>query len=87
MHRNWAILREGVQTLLRRLGEKDPYSMVADLTRGQKIDAEAWQTWVSGLHQSPEVIETLLKLSPDTYIGNAPQLVDLALKQIEESRK
>lgn len=87
LHKNWAILSEGVQTLLRKLGERDPYSMVADLTRGQKIDAEAWQVWVSGLHESPEVIETLLKLSPDTYIGNAPELVDLALKHIEESRK
>jgi len=87
LHRNWAILSEGVQTLLRRLGEKDPYSMVADLTRGQKIDAEAWHKWVVGLNQSPDVIETLLKLSPDTYIGNAPELVDLALRQIGESRK
>ena len=36
LHDNWAILTEGVQTLLRREGVKDPYTMVASLSRERR---------------------------------------------------
>jgi adenylosuccinate lyase len=87
LNKNWAILGEAVQTLLRKLGEKDPYSMVASLTRGQEINKQSWKKWVSTLAQEKDVISLLLKLTPDNYLGNAEKLVDLGINQIKDSRK
>lgn len=84
---NWAILTEGVQTVLRRADVKDPYSMVAGLSRGQKIDQTQWQGWVESLDIDNETKSTLRELTPENYIGYAEQLTDMALSEIENSRK
>jgi len=34
---NWVILTEGVQTVLRKAGAEDPYSLIATLSKGQHI--------------------------------------------------
>src|SRR5258706_620700 len=84
---NWNILGEAVQTLLRRQGHKDPYTTVASLTKGQKIDKKSWRTWVSKLPQKTTMVKSLLKLTPETYLGNATILVDLGIQKIKVSRK
>jgi adenylosuccinate lyase len=86
LHKNWNILGEGVQTLLRKAGVADPYSLIAELTKGQEIDVKAWKKWVISLKQKPSVTKKLLALSPDSYIGNAALLVDLTIKKIKASR-
>ncbi len=83
LHKNWNILGEGVQTLLRQIGVADPYSLIAGLTKGQEIDSKAWGKWVISLKQKPAVTKKLLSLTPDSYIGNAGRLVDLTLKKIK----
>lgn len=87
LNENWVILTEGVQTVLRRAGEKDPYSLVASLSRGQRIGQGEWQSWVNGLQIPDEVKGKLLALTPETYLGNAERLVDLAVEEISTSRK
>jgi len=84
---NWVILTEGVQTVLRRTGESDPYSMVATLSRGQRIGQGEWQEWVDNLTINPDEKDKLRNLTPDTYIGHAERLTDMALEEIAESRK
>ena len=84
---NWVILTEGVQTVLRRTGESDPYSMVATLSRGQRIGQGEWQKWVDNLTINPDEKDKLRNLTPDTYIGHAERLTDMALEEIAESRK
>ena len=86
LNENWVILTEGVQTVLRKTGAQDPYSMVAGLSRGQRIGQEEWQEWVDGLPVSDDVKGTLKNLTPATYIGLAEKLTDMALIEIAESR-
>jgi adenylosuccinate lyase len=87
LNENWAILTEGVQTVLRLAGEKDPYSMVAGLSRGQRIGQSEWQEWVEGLDVNDEVKRTLKDLTPETYIGYSEYLTEMALDEIANSRK
>ena len=84
---NWIILTEGVQTVLRRAGEQDPYSMVAGLSRGQRIGQSEWQEWVDSLLVDNEIKTTLRDLTPETYIGHAAKLTDMALEEITLSRQ
>lgn len=86
LNENWVILTEGVQTVLRKAGEQDPYTMVAGLSRGQRIGQEEWQEWVDGLPVNDAVKGTLRDLTPETYIGHAEKLTDMALTEIAESR-
>lgn len=83
---NWAILTEGVQTYLRRSGVKDPYTLVASLSRGHKITQADWEVWVDGLPVSEEKKDELHKMSPENYIGEAERLTDMALAEIRKSR-
>lgn len=87
LNKELAILGEGVQTLLRKVGVDDPYSLVSSLTRGEKVDANQWNDWVKQLPVDDATKQTLQNLTPETYIGLAPELTDRAIKEIEESRK
>ena len=83
---NWVILTEGVQTVLRREGVEDPYSLVAGLARGRKIGRGNWQTWVNSLPVNDTAKSNLLILSPGTYLGYAEKLTEIALEEIAASR-
>ncbi|PIS14933.1 adenylosuccinate lyase [Candidatus Shapirobacteria bacterium CG09_land_8_20_14_0_10_39_12] len=87
LNENWVILTEGVQTVLRRAGEEDPYSLVAGLSRGQRIGQDEWQQWVSGLPVAEEIKVRLMKLTPETYLGYADKLTEMALEEIAVSRQ
>ena len=86
LNENWVILTEGVQTVLRKTGAQDPYSMVAGLSRGQRIGQAEWQEWVDGFQVNDDVKGTLRDLTPETYVGHAEKLTDMALTEITESR-
>lgn len=84
---NWTVLGEPVQTLLRREGVDDPYSLVSSLTKGHKIDAAAWDKWVDSLSVNREVKSRLKKLTPQTYIGEAVSITQQTVNKIRKSRK
>lgn len=84
---NWNILGEGLQTLLRRAGAADPYSMVAGLSKGKKIKASDWKELVSGLEINDDLKAKLVGLSPESYLGYAARLTDLALEEITSTRR
>jgi adenylosuccinate lyase len=86
LNKNWNILTEGVQTLLRRSGIEDPYSMVAGISK-EKIGAHEWKEWVNGLQISGELKAKLTELTPETYVGNAAKLTDIALEGIAAIRR
>jgi adenylosuccinate lyase len=72
LNRNWAILAEAIQTILRRERFDKPYEALKDLTRGKKgIDQQALLEFIDGLAVSDAIKEELRALRPDTYIGNA----------------
>jgi len=47
------------------------------LTRGQAINAESIAEFISGLDIPDKDKQTLLSLTPESYIGLAAKLVDL----------
>lgn len=71
---NWEVLAEAVQTVLRRHGSSDAYEQLKALTRGQRMTAQDLRTFVSGLDLPRSVKESLLRLTPATYIGLAERL-------------
>lgn len=84
LNKDWSILAEAVQTLLRKEGIEDPYSLIKSLTRGEHIGQAQWQEWVEKLPTSDTVKQTLKDLTPERYIGLAPELVDTVLEQEEK---
>ena len=71
LDRNWEVLAEPIQTVMRRYGIEQPYEKLKALTRGQKVDAEAVRQFVEALDIPESARRELLALTPASYIGNA----------------
>jgi len=67
----WEIMAEPIQTVMRRYNVEQPYEKLKALTRGNVMNQETIQTFVSGLDIPEAAKEDLLELTPATYIGNA----------------
>lgn len=87
LNKDWAILGEGVQTLLRERGVQDPYSLISNLTRGEKVNEKDWVAWVTQLPVDDNTKAQLKDLTPEKYIGLAVELNDKALEEIEKTRE
>ena len=74
---HWEVVAEAVQTVLRKAGQQDAYEQLKTLTRGEAINAEIMAEFVTGLNIPDNDKETLLTLTPASYIGLAPKLVDM----------
>jgi adenylosuccinate lyase len=79
---NWEVLGEPVQSAMRALaargvpGMENPYERLKELTRGRRITGEDLRTFIKGLGLPPEVEERLAAMTPQSYVGAAPELVD-----------
>ena len=78
LDRNWEVLAEPIQTVMRKVGMDHPYERLKELTRGRRVTAEIMQEFVKGLDLPKADKERLLKLSPSTYVGLAAKLARLA---------
>lgn len=87
LNKDWGILSEGLQTLLRKYKYPDPYSFAAELVKGKRTDEELWHKWIN-MSEIPEDIKISLgELSPEKYIGLAVELTEKAIDEIRSSRK
>ncbi len=70
LNNNWAVVAEGIQTILRREGYPNPYETLKALTRtGSSISQESIRSFISSL-ELPESIKTeLYNISPNNYFG------------------
>lgn len=67
---NWAVVAEGIQTILRREAYPEPYEALRDLTRtGNHISKESIHEFIDTLDISDDVKEELKQLSPHNYTG------------------
>ncbi len=79
---NWEVLGEPVQSAMRALaaqgveGMQNPYERLKELTRGRRITGADLREFVSGLGLPADVEKRFLELTPQTYVGAAPALVD-----------
>ncbi|MBK9477162.1 MAG: adenylosuccinate lyase [Tetrasphaera sp.] len=79
---NWEVLGEAVQSAMRALaargvpGMDEPYERLKELTRGRRIGAADLAEFIRGLSLPGDVEARLLALTPASYVGLAPHLVD-----------
>lgn len=67
---NWAVVAEGIQTILRREGYPNPYEALKQLTRtNEAITEEKIASFIEGLDVSESVKAELRALSPFSYTG------------------
>lgn len=70
LHRNWAVVAEAIQTILRREGYPNPYETLKALTRtGGTIDEDTIEKFIAGLDVSDSVKEELESITPWNYTG------------------
>jgi adenylosuccinate lyase len=74
LDRNWALLAEPIQTVMRKNGVPEAYEKLKSLTRGKEIDKKAVQDFIRSLKLPKEDETRLLKLTPATYTGLAGKL-------------
>ena len=66
----WAVVAEGIQTILRREGYPHPYETLKQLTRtNAKVTEESIETFIDTLDVTDEARAQLKALSPSTYTG------------------
>lgn len=67
---NWAVVAEGIQTILRREGYPQPYEALKALTRkNEKISEKTIQEFIETLNVSEAVKTELRAISPYSYTG------------------
>ncbi|MBR1927536.1 MAG: adenylosuccinate lyase, partial [Bacteroidales bacterium] len=70
LHRNWAVVAEALQTILRREGYPNPYETLKALTRtGAAIDEKTISDFIGTLDVSEDVKAEMRAVSPWTYTG------------------
>ena len=70
LERNWAVVAEGIQTILRRESYPNPYETLKALTRtGAGINHKTISDFIDGLDVSESVKEELRAITPMTYTG------------------
>ena len=81
LNEKWEVLAEPIQTMLRKYGIADAYDQLKALTRGKNISKEAIMEFAHSLDVlSEEDRNTLLNMTPASYIGSADKLVDIKVK-------
>ena len=70
LERNWAVVAEAIQTILRRENYPNPYETLKALTRtGSVINHETIADFIETLNVREEVKEELRAITPMTYTG------------------
>ncbi|MBY8962124.1 adenylosuccinate lyase [Flavobacterium sp. D11R37] len=73
LEKNWAVVAEAIQTILRRENYPNPYEALKDLTRtNHVIDKNAIHSFINSLNVSDEVKNELLQITPANYLGINP---------------
>ncbi|GAA04609.1 MULTISPECIES: adenylosuccinate lyase [Photobacterium] len=76
LDKNWEVLAEPVQTVMRRYGIEKPYEKLKELTRGKRVDGEGMRVFIDGLELPEHEKARLKELTPANYIGDAVKLTD-----------
>ncbi|QFI36722.1 adenylosuccinate lyase [Moritella marina ATCC 15381] len=76
LDRNWEVLAEPIQTVMRRYGIEKPYEKLKELTRGRRVDGPAMQEFIDTLDLTDAVKAELKLMTPANYIGRAVEFVN-----------
>ena len=76
LDRNWEVLAEPIQTVMRRYGIEKPYEKLKELTRGKRVNEAAMHEFINGLDIPADEKARLQTMTPANYIGQAIELTD-----------
>ena len=76
LDKNWEVLAEPVQTVMRIYGIEKPYEKLKDLTRGKRVDGDSMREFINTLALPDHVKAELCLLTPASYIGRAIAFID-----------
>jgi len=70
LEKNWAVVAEAIQNILRRENVPNPYEQLKELTRvNEAITKERIHTFIDGLSVSDAIKAELKAVTPFTYVG------------------
>lgn len=70
LEKNWAVVAEAIQTILRREAYPNPYEALKDLTRTNTvINKESMHAFINNLNVSDAIKAELLQITPANYLG------------------
>ncbi|TDD98733.1 adenylosuccinate lyase [Flavobacterium cellulosilyticum] len=70
LEKNWAVVAEAIQTILRREAYPNPYEALKGLTRtNEAIDKKAIHDFIATLDVSAEIKAELIKITPSNFLG------------------
>jgi len=70
LEKNWAVVAEAIQTILRREGYDKPYEALKDLTRTNSvINQQSISAFIDTLNVGDEIKSELKSISPTNYTG------------------
>jgi adenylosuccinate lyase len=70
LEKNWVVVAEAIQTILRREGYPNPYEALKGLTRtNEAITRDSIQDFINTLKVSEEIKKELRQISPSNYTG------------------
>jgi adenylosuccinate lyase len=70
LEKNWAVVAEAIQTILRREGYPNPYEALKDLTRTNTvINKESIHAFIETLNVSDDIKTELKVITPSNYLG------------------
>jgi len=70
LQKNWVVVAEAIQTILRRENYPNPYETLKKLTRTTSIiDRETIQNFIATLSVSDSIKDELLRITPQNYLG------------------
>jgi len=70
LERNWAVVAEAIQTILRREAYPNPYEALKELTRTNTvINKEAIHNFIGTLNVSDAIKAELMQITPSNYLG------------------
>ena len=70
LDKNWAVVAEAIQTILRRESYPNPYEALKELTRtNTTIDKNAIHNFIKTLNVSDLIKQELLQITPSNFVG------------------
>lgn len=70
LEKNWAVVAEAIQTILRREAYPNPYEALKNLTRTNTvINKESIHAFIETLNVSDEIKTELMQITPSNYVG------------------
>jgi adenylosuccinate lyase len=71
LDKNWEVLAEPIQTVMRRYGIEKPYEKLKELTRGKRVNADSMREFIATLDMPQSAKDELAAMTPASYIGRA----------------